>query len=166
MIGEAQFDRFREPWVIKFVPDTLFHFSRSSVNMLEPTQVIEGQDIWSISVFPDRDTITLDLMTPSLSGPSLLTLGIDSADVVDLQGTVSESLKGDFFGVFDFIDATGGAERFVVNLGLFSFDPIPNGPDKIVFIHYYANEDGELHGFVAKGDVLFIDNGPAVDLGW
>jgi hypothetical protein len=157
LCAQAQLDRLRRPVLIKFVPDTVFNFCRTDTTTRKLTHPIEWKDIWSISVFPDRDTITLDLMTPALSGRSLLELGIDSAEVVDLEGTVVETMEVEYIGIYDFLDRNGGAYRFVINLGYLHFAPVPDAPGEIVFIHYITTEEGEMLGFVAKGDLFYID---------
>jgi hypothetical protein len=94
LIVEAQFDRLRAPWTIKFVPDTLFWFSRASDGLHNWSRLIDATDIWAANALPGNDTITLDMMTPAVRGMNFIFANIDNRDIADLRGSALESLEG------------------------------------------------------------------------
>lgn len=156
--AHAQFDSLREPWSIRFVPDTLFWFSRPNDGAHPWSRTIDASDIWGMTAVARRDTIVLDMHTPTIRGMHFLMADIDPRDLVDLRGSALESLEGEFIFVLEYLDVGGAAYRFVANVAPMDDEPIPGGPRDIVFIHYTATEDDTIEGFVAKGDLFFLDH--------
>lgn len=143
------------------MPDTLFWFSRPNDGAHRWSRTIDASDIWCVTAVGRRDTIVLDMLTPTVSGMNYLMADIDPRDLVDLRGSALESLQGEFIFVLEYLNVEGGAYRFVANVAPMDDEPIPGGPRDIVFIHYTATEQDTIEGFVAKGDLLFFDHGLA-----
>jgi hypothetical protein len=159
--AEAQFDRLREPWTIKFVPDTLFWFSRVSDSLHDWSRLIDATDIWAANALPGNDTITLDMMTPAVRGMNFIFANIDNRDIADLRGSALESLEGEFIFVLEYVTADGWSHWFVANLMPIGLELMPDGPRDIVFNYFVHADDGLARGFVAKGELFFLYGGLA-----